>query len=72
MLRALYQKRHIVEIFGGQCTGKTILLHEASWTAQIKNLFEFGISIFDVKQNSAALKQFIGNCKFKEREIGGN
>lgn len=72
MLRALYQKKHIVEIIGAQCTGKTILLNEASWTAQIKNLFEFGISIFDVKQNSDALKQFIGSCKFKEREIGGN
>jgi hypothetical protein len=60
----------LIEIVGGICTGKSTILHEVTWTAQIKGLFELGISIFDASRNLEELKEFLTSRKFKERGEG--
>jgi guanylate kinase len=71
MLSAL-QRPQLIEVAGASRTGKTTILHEVAWTAQIKGLFELGISIFDATRSPDELKEFLTSRKFRERTEGTN
>jgi hypothetical protein len=66
------KKPQLIEILGDSRTGKTTILNEVTWTAQIKGLFELGISIFDATRNPDELKEFLSSRKFKERVEGAD